>query len=77
MHDWIGVDILPKVESVECAVECIHVQPCAQTIPVEINQALSSKKALKSSSVLHFEQGEDFVYLGVLCFPYWRKFNEN
>ena len=45
--------------------------------PVEFNQALSSKKALESSSRLHFEQGEDFVYLGVLCFPYWRKFNEN
>jgi len=59
---------------------CSEVYPCAALspdYPVEFNQALSSKKALESSSVLRFEQGEDFVYLGVFCFPYWGKFNEN
>ena len=59
---------------------CSGVYPSAALspdYPVEFNQALSSKKALESSSVWNFEQGDDFVYLGVLCFPYWRKFNEN
>ena len=35
----MGVDILPKMESLECEVECIHAKPCPQVIPVECKQA--------------------------------------
>ena len=49
---------LAKGGMIEMCSECIHVQPCPQVIPLELNQARSSKKALGSSSVFHFQQRE-------------------
>ena len=66
MHKLIGVDMLPKMESSECAVEWIHGLIRPQALPVVLDERGTNLEPLSTVNIiLNFELNNDVRRAGL------------